>query len=150
MKPSKTDQQFEKDLNQVKAAYQSLDAAEPPDLIDQAVLNRARRAVQKRPPLWHRTNWIPALATTAVIVVALSSWYSSDLPRSCRFRRTPPRHRLQRLFLTLRNHRATWPAKRRQPMQACKHRSFFFNQQRWETSGNGLSKKCRRKRLLSN
>jgi hypothetical protein len=77
MKPSQSDQQLDKDLDQVKAEYQGLDSPEPPDLVDQAVLSRARRAVEKRPAArlltnWYRNNWIPAVATTAVIVLALS------------------------------------------------------------------------------
>jgi hypothetical protein len=77
MKPSQSDQQLDKDLDQIKAEYQGLDSPEPPDLVDQAVLNRARRAVEERPAPrnlsnWYRNNWIPAVATTAVIVLALS------------------------------------------------------------------------------
>jgi hypothetical protein len=58
---------------EVRAAYAGLEAAAPPRLVDQAVLNRARAAVEKphsvRP--WS-FGWFHALSTVALIVLGLT------------------------------------------------------------------------------
>jgi hypothetical protein len=61
---------WEQDLESVRSALPGLESAEPPDLLDQAVLNTARRelASSRRKPI----RWVGAFATAAVVVLALS------------------------------------------------------------------------------
>lgn len=61
---------WEKDLESVRSTLSGLESVEPPDLLDQAVLNTARRelAASRRKPM----RWVGAFATAAVVVLALS------------------------------------------------------------------------------
>ena len=61
---------WERDLKAIQASYSRLEADEPPDLLDQAILNTARRelASSRRKPL----RWIGAFATASVFVLALT------------------------------------------------------------------------------
>ena len=54
-----------------RSAWSQLEQAEPPDLLDQAVLNAARRAAE-RPVRRRAARWLGALATAAVVVLTLS------------------------------------------------------------------------------
>lgn len=69
------------DLETVAAAWSALTQAQPPDLLDQAVLNAARRALADPPrsarrplgwPLGWPTRLLGALATAAVVVLAVN------------------------------------------------------------------------------
>ena len=64
------------DLAMIQSAWSSLEEPEPPELIDQAVLNAARRelAVRRRKPL----RWIGAFATASVMVLALTIVLQQD------------------------------------------------------------------------
>jgi hypothetical protein len=71
--------EFENDLEHIRSAWSRLEQAEPPDLLDQAVLNRARRELGTKPgrrPL----RWLGALATAAVVVLALTIVIQQDRP----------------------------------------------------------------------
>lgn len=66
---------FEKDLESVQAAWTRLDRAEPPDLLDQAILNSAARALESGPaPWWKRrpVHWAGATATAMVLALTLT------------------------------------------------------------------------------
>ena len=58
-------------LGKVGQAYSQLPHEEPPELLDQAILNSAHRAVEKKPH-WMKFGWLHGLTTTAVFVLALS------------------------------------------------------------------------------
>lgn len=65
------------DLETVAAAWSALTQAQPPDLLDQAVLNAARRALADPPrsarrPLGRPLGWLGALATAGVVVLAVT------------------------------------------------------------------------------
>ena len=65
------DAEFDADLDAVRSAWSRLAQSEPPELLDQAVLNRAKRpleASRKRPPL----RWLGGLATAAIVVLTLA------------------------------------------------------------------------------
>ena len=59
------------DLKKVGHAYDQLPNEEPPELLDQAILNSAQRAVEKKPH-WMKFSWLHGLTTAAVVVLALS------------------------------------------------------------------------------
>jgi hypothetical protein len=62
---------LEQELAELRAAWQGMTQAEPPDLVDRAVLNAARRDLEpsrKRHPL----RWLGGFATAAVVVLALT------------------------------------------------------------------------------
>jgi hypothetical protein len=61
----------EKDLERLGQAYTRLQREEPPELLDQAVLNSARRAVESKPH-WMKFSWVHGLTTAAVFVLAFS------------------------------------------------------------------------------
>ena len=65
------DKTLHQDLEQLGRCYAELEQQEPPDLIDQAILNSAHRAVEKKPH-WMRFGWLHGLTTTAVFVLAFS------------------------------------------------------------------------------
>ena len=67
---------WEQDLEVIRSALPDLDSAEPPEMLDQAVLNSARRdlATTRRQP----ARWIGAIATAAVVVLALSIVVQQD------------------------------------------------------------------------
>lgn len=69
--------EFEQDLEAVRSAWSGLEKTEPPDLLNQAVLNTARRALEvrrKSRPL----RWLGGFATATVIVVALTIVIQQD------------------------------------------------------------------------
>ena len=63
--------EFEKDLEAVRSAWSGLEQTDPPELLNQAVLNTARRELNTRRrsrPL----RWLGGFATATVIVLALT------------------------------------------------------------------------------
>jgi len=69
--------EFEQDLETVRSAWSSLEQTDPPELLDQAVLNTARRqlgARRRSRPL----RWVGGFATAAVIVLALTIVIQQD------------------------------------------------------------------------
>jgi len=65
------DQSLRDDLDKLGEAYGQLQHEEPPELLDQAILNSAHRAVVKKPG-WMQFGWLHGLTTAAVFVLALS------------------------------------------------------------------------------
>jgi hypothetical protein len=65
------DQTLNDGLEKLGQAYGRLEQDEPPDLLDQAILNSAHRAVEKRSG-WKRFGWMHGLATAAVFVLAFT------------------------------------------------------------------------------
>jgi len=68
-------QELDRDLGTIQKAWNGLDQPDPPDLIDRAVLNLARRemagrkdSVRQRSPM----KWLGAFATVSVVVLALT------------------------------------------------------------------------------
>lgn len=79
-KPS-DDMQLEQELAGLRAEWDRAARAEPPDLLDQAVLNAARRDLEKgrrRFPM----RWLGGFATAAVVVVALTLVVEQDPSRT--------------------------------------------------------------------
>lgn len=65
------DKSLHDDLDNLGHAYGKLEHDEPPDLLDQAILNRAHRAVEKKPH-WMKFGWLHGLTTAAVFVLAFT------------------------------------------------------------------------------
>jgi hypothetical protein len=65
----KNDKSLNDDLDKLSLSYQQLDQDEPPALLDQAILNSAHRAVEKKAG-WMQFGWLHGLTTTAVFVLA--------------------------------------------------------------------------------
>lgn len=65
------DKSLKDGMDKLGRAYAQLPNDEPPDLLDQAILNSARRAVEKKPH-WMKFGWLHGLTTTAVFVLAFS------------------------------------------------------------------------------
>lgn len=65
------DKPLKDDLVELSNAYGRLPHEEPPELLDQAILNSAHRAVEKKPH-WMKFGWLHGLTTTAVFLLALS------------------------------------------------------------------------------
>ncbi len=68
---SPDDKLLKDDLEKLGQGYQRLDPEEPPELLDQAILNSAHRAVKKKAG-WMDFGWIHGLTTAAVVVLALT------------------------------------------------------------------------------
>ena len=58
-------------LDELRQAYGQLEQDEPPELLDQAILNSAHRAVEKKSH-WMKFGWLHGLTTAAVFVLAFS------------------------------------------------------------------------------
>lgn len=65
------DKSLDMELEELDHAYQRLEPDEPPDLLDQAILNTAHRAVEGK-DFWMDFGWIHGLTTAAVIVLTIS------------------------------------------------------------------------------
>lgn len=65
------DQSLHQDLEKLSQVYAQQEQDEPPDLLDQAVLNSAHRALKKK-PRWMQFGWLHGLATAAVFVLAFT------------------------------------------------------------------------------
>jgi len=67
---------FDRDLAAVESAWRQVSAEAPPDLVDQAVRNRARLELERGRP--RRLRWIGHFATAGVVVLAVSIWLLQD------------------------------------------------------------------------
>lgn len=70
----KANDNLERDLEDIRAALSGPGSPEPPDLLNQAVLNTARRALDGPGKRWPRrfpVRWMGAFATASVIILAL-------------------------------------------------------------------------------
>lgn len=65
------DKSLNDDLDKLSGVYGQLEHDEPPELLDQAILNSAHRAVEKKPH-WMKFGWLHGLTTAAVFVLAFS------------------------------------------------------------------------------
>ena len=65
------EQALNDDLEKLGDAYQHLEHDQPPDMLDQAILNSAHRAVEKKSG-WKQFGWVHGLTTTAVFVLAFT------------------------------------------------------------------------------
>jgi hypothetical protein len=69
-KDRRTASKDDAELEDVRAAWRDLPAEEPPDLLDRAVRNAARRDLER--PRRRRLRWIGPFATAGVVVIAVS------------------------------------------------------------------------------
>jgi len=72
---------FEQDLEALGTAWNSMDQAEPPDLLDQAILNSAARALDAEPRPWWKKRplrWAGAAATAMVVVLTITLVVQQD------------------------------------------------------------------------
>ena len=65
------DSSLNDDLVKLGHGYGQLQQDEPPELLDQAILNSAHRALEKKPH-WMKFGWLHGLTTAAVFVLAFS------------------------------------------------------------------------------
>jgi hypothetical protein len=65
------DRSLNEDLDKLGRSYAGLEQDEPPELLDQAILNSAHRALEKK-SRWMKFSWVHGLTTAAVFVLALS------------------------------------------------------------------------------
>jgi hypothetical protein len=65
------DKSLNEDLDKLGNVYGRLEQDEPPELLDQAILNSAHRAVEKKPH-WMQFGWLHGLTTAAVFILAFS------------------------------------------------------------------------------
>jgi hypothetical protein len=59
-------------LDKLSLQYQELGHEQPPELLDQAILNSAHREVEKKRPHWMKFGWLHGLTTAAVFVLAFT------------------------------------------------------------------------------
>jgi hypothetical protein len=71
------DRELERDLEALRSAWEGLESAEPPELLDQAVLNTARRDLE-RPVRKRPLQWLGSFATATVVVLAVSLFFWQD------------------------------------------------------------------------
>jgi len=79
----RTKKDYEQDLESVRVALSGPEPAEPPHLLDQAVLNTARRELEKPSAAWTRRirlRWLGALSTAAIVVLALTVVVQQEQP----------------------------------------------------------------------
>lgn len=65
------DSSLDNGLDKLDRAYAHLPDEQPPELLDQAILNKAHRAVEKQSH-WMQFGWLHGLTTAAVVVLAIS------------------------------------------------------------------------------
>ena len=65
------DKSLDEGLDKLGQAYKQLPDEQPPELLDQAILNSAHRAVEKKPH-WMQFGWLQGLTTAAVVVLTIS------------------------------------------------------------------------------
>lgn len=65
------DKSLSEGLDKLSHEYGLLEQDEPPELLDQSILNSAHRAVEKKPH-WMKFGWLHGLTTAAVFVLAFS------------------------------------------------------------------------------
>lgn len=72
-KHQSTDHELEQALNHIRAKYRQLGNEEPPELLDQAVMNLAQREAEaQHASRRRRMQWIGALSSMALLVVTLN------------------------------------------------------------------------------
>jgi len=76
-KKRKPDPELGKEAEALGTAWSKLEQAEPPEMLDQAILNAARRDLGQRTRRARR-GWLGALATAAVVVLALAITVRQD------------------------------------------------------------------------
>ncbi len=70
----KADDKLERDLEEIRTVLSREHRGEPPDLLNQAVLNAARRELARRNKQWlprFPVRWMGAFATASVVILAL-------------------------------------------------------------------------------
>ena len=70
-KNGENDKSLSEGLDKLSREYGLLEQDEPAELLDQAILNSAHRAVEKKPH-WMKFGWLHGLTTAAVFVLAFS------------------------------------------------------------------------------
>jgi hypothetical protein len=65
------DQTLNEGLEELGQAYSALEQDQPPELLDQAILNSAHRALEEKPG-WKQFGWMHGLATAAVFVLTFT------------------------------------------------------------------------------
>ena len=72
----------ENDLQQVEQRYRALDQDQPPAMVDEAILNKARLAVESHAMRPWNFGWMHASATAALLVLGLTlvQQHRSDVP----------------------------------------------------------------------
>ena len=73
------DKSLSEGLDKLSHEYGLLEQDEPPELLDQAILNSAHRAVEKKPH-WMKFGWLHGLTTAAVFVLAFSIFLNQRDP----------------------------------------------------------------------
>lgn len=73
------DKSLDDGLGKLSHAYGQLQHEEPPELLDQAILNSAHRAVEKKPH-WMQFGWLHGLTTAAVFVLAFTLIFNTREP----------------------------------------------------------------------
>ena len=63
---------YDQDLSEIESQYRALQADEPPAMLDQAVLNKARLATESHPIRPWNFGWMHATATVALLVLGLT------------------------------------------------------------------------------
>ncbi len=63
---------YDQDLNGIESQYRALRADEPPAMLDQAILNKARLATESHPIRPWNFGWMHATATAALLVLGLT------------------------------------------------------------------------------
>ena len=79
----KNGHELEQDLESVRSGLSSLETVEPPELLDQAVLNTARREIEfqrERRRKRGQMRWLGAFATASVVVLAFTLVIQQDQP----------------------------------------------------------------------
>ena len=66
------DEHLEQALNELSREYRELEPEQPPEMLDQAVLNRARAAVEKTQAWPWNLGWVHTITTAAVVVIAVT------------------------------------------------------------------------------
>jgi hypothetical protein len=108
---------FEEELGELSTAWREMDAPEPPDLVDQAVRNTARRDLEsatRRRPL----RWIGGLATASLMVIALSIVVQQDAGRSVSLPEEQLELRLEKSDRPAGRNRTVGAAEKREPPPA--------------------------------
>jgi len=73
-----SDSDLEQELEKLRSAWPELEAAEPPRLVDQAIMNMARRELPPQGSGRRPLRWLSAFATAAVVVLALTIVIQQD------------------------------------------------------------------------
>ncbi|HMB60414.1 MAG TPA: hypothetical protein VKN35_10925 [Xanthomonadales bacterium] len=67
------DQELDGDLQRIRAAFQNLQHDDPPELLDQAIINLARRELEgQQKQRKRRMQWIGALSSMALLLITLN------------------------------------------------------------------------------